>query len=428
MKKHTLLLIFLFTLSPQTLPANASAPSQATTFNDHLQRANAFIRSYRHFEAADALKEATKLGGTQHPSLHMRLAILYYGLGLIPEAIAEGEKAVQLAPGSKWYKYDLAKFYYVNKQYEKAQQQFSNLLNLDPGFTYGYYFLAKIFFHEKLYDMAWLSYERSKFLGHRGKHLEEKLRPYTTKPREDFSQQMDDTLFRFIKVSSKKKAEEILAKIHNGKLFENLELELKKEKNSNFDFGIMMLSELKNSVALSLTNSRPYTPPVIVQTEPDYRIMQRILPFDIQTWKTNLKNAASKSISEKTGLKSTGDENFSAKIAAFYALEHWKNVWESADVGAYFATYSKNFSPQNGVSIQSWRQKSRKNLTTPTIIRIKIDDPVVEMLAENRILISFQQNYTSNTYHSIVLKALTMEKETEGWKIVREQILQKLGN
>jgi len=39
----------------------------------------------------------------------MRLGILYYGLGLIPEAIAEGERVVHLAPSSKWYKYDLAK-------------------------------------------------------------------------------------------------------------------------------------------------------------------------------------------------------------------------------------------------------------------------------------------------------------------------------
>jgi len=429
MKKHALLLIFLctFSLLP-TAPANTAALPQTMTFNDYLQRANAYIRAYRHFEAADALKEATKLGGTKHPSLHMRLAILYYGLGLISEAIIEGEKAVQLTPDSKWYKYDLAKFYYVDKQYGKAQQQFSDLLTIDPGFTFGYYFLAELFFHQKLYDMAWLSYERAKLLGHRGKHLQEKLAPYTTKPRENFNQQPDDKLFRFIKVPSQEKAEEILTKIRNGKLFENLELELKKERNGDYDFGTMMLGELKDSVALSLKDNRPYATPVIIQTGPDYRIMQRVLPFDIQAWKTILKNAASRSAAEKMNRKPTGDENFSAKITAFYALEHWRNVWESADVKAYFAAYSKNFSPQKGVSLQSWRQKSRKNLTTPTFIRIQIDDPIVEMLTKNRMLVTFEQSYTSNTYHSVVLKALTMEKEAEGWKIIQEQILQKIGS
>ena len=190
----------------------------------------------------------------------------------------------------------------------------------------------------------------------------------------------------------------------------------------------MMLGELKDSVALSLKDNRPYATPVIIQTGPDYRIMQRVLPFDIQAWKTILKNAASRSAAEKMNRKPTGDENFSAKITAFYALEHWRNVWESADVKAYFAAYSKNFSPQKGVSLQSWRQKSRKNLTTPTFIRIQIDDPIVEMLTKNRMLVTFEQSYTSNTYHSVVLKALTMEKEAEGWKIIQEQILQKIGS
>ena len=139
------------------------------TFNDYLQRANEYIRAYRHFEAADALKEATKLGGTKHPSLHMRLAILYYGLGLISEAIIEGEKAVQLTPDSKWYKYDLAKFYYVDKQYGKAQQQFSDLLTIDPGFTFGYYFLAELFFQSKIIRHGLVELRESKTSGSSGK-------------------------------------------------------------------------------------------------------------------------------------------------------------------------------------------------------------------------------------------------------------------
>jgi tetratricopeptide (TPR) repeat protein len=100
----TTLLTSTFFLTP------ALAEDKATSFKEYLEQANSYIKSYRHFEASDALKEATKLGGAKHPSLHMRLGILYYGLGLIPEAIAEGERAVHLAPSSKWYKYDLANF------------------------------------------------------------------------------------------------------------------------------------------------------------------------------------------------------------------------------------------------------------------------------------------------------------------------------
>ncbi|MBU1567299.1 MAG: hypothetical protein KJ630_16960 [Proteobacteria bacterium] len=135
--------------------------------------------------------------------MHMRPALLYYDLGLIPEAITEGEKAVALAPLSKWYKYDLAKFYYVDKQYLKAEQQFISLLKLDPGFTFGYYYLAELYFRNKNFDMAWLSFQRARLLGFQGTHLEEKLAPHTKKPLEDFtdaSEQHDfqicQTLFR----------------------------------------------------------------------------------------------------------------------------------------------------------------------------------------------------------------------------------------
>src|SRR5512145_2360827 len=116
--------IFLSSLLFAFAPSLSFAADESLDFKEHLEKANDYIKAYRHFEAGDALKEATNLGGAKHPSLHMRLGILYYGLGLIPEAIAEGEKAVTLAPSSKWYKYDLAKFYYVDKQFSKAEEQF----------------------------------------------------------------------------------------------------------------------------------------------------------------------------------------------------------------------------------------------------------------------------------------------------------------
>ena len=138
-----LLLIFFF---------NATGPSSANqeiTVKEYLEKANNHLKADQHFSAGDALKEATRLGGAKHPSLHMRLAILYYGLGLIPDAITEGEKAVSLVPSSKRYKYDLAKFYLVDKQLNKAENEFSTLLKLDPGFALGYYYLAEVYFQKK---------------------------------------------------------------------------------------------------------------------------------------------------------------------------------------------------------------------------------------------------------------------------------------
>lgn len=423
----------------------AFASDSAKSFKEYLEQANSYIKSYRHFEASDALKEATKLGGAKHPSLHMRLGILYYGLGLIPEAIAEGERAVHLAPASKWYKYDLAKFYYVDKQYKKSKEQFTTLLKIDPGFTLAYYYLAELYSQQKQYDLAWLSMQRAYKLGYNGKHLEEKLSPLSTQPEENFDPSENSLkLFRFIKLSDARLAQELTNEIWNGKLFENLELELKKDQTRTAEFGIMTLDELGSEAALSLTDKKPYSRPLVIETGPDFRIMQRILPFDPARWQQILtvsqtaKPAASKPVAlqqeqpvqttAETPPAQTTDKHISSKLAAFYALESWKDAWEAQDVTGYLSAYSPTFRPNNNLSKKAWKAKRTRSIQRPRSIRIEIDDPVVEMLTDGQLLVTFKQSYTSNTYHDVVVKTLTMEKEEDGWKITKEREVKVINN
>jgi hypothetical protein len=433
------------------------AADESLNFKEHLEKANDYIKAYRHFEAGDELKEATKSGGVKYPSLHMRLAILYYGLGLIPEAIAEGEKAVALAPSSKWYKYDLAKFYYVDKQYSKAEEHFIALLKLDPGFTLGYYYLAELYFRNKDYDMAWLSFQRARLLGHQGKHLEEKLTPHTKKPTEDYAKiSKNNMIVRFIKLSSEEEAKALLDEIGKGKLFENLELELKKEKVGEADFGVMNINELKDSVAEIIRKRQPYSPPVVLKTETDYRIMQRIAPFDPANWRVALGtpsttpkgkapvvvDLATKKEADiakpaqrptpvaaapeaKPEIEAPADgkskEQLATQLAAYYTLESWKNAWQSADVTKYFSAYSSKFTPPDNMDIATWKKKRTASLTRPKFIHVKIKDPVVELLTDNHLLITFTQNYESDNYQDSVVKILTMEKEKGNWKISDER-------
>jgi hypothetical protein len=439
-----------------------SAANEGLSFKEQLEKANDCIKIYRHFEAGDALKEATKLGGAKHPSLHMRLGVLYYDLGLIPEAIAEGEKAVSLAPSSKWYKYDLAKFYYVDKQYSKAKEQFITLLKLDPGFTLGYYYLAELFFRNKDYDMAWLSFQRARLLGHRGKHLEEKLTSFTKKPAEDFSKiSKSNMIVRFIKLSSEDEAMIILDKISKGMLFENLELELKKEKSGTADFGVMNINELQDSVADTLRNRQPYSPPVVMKTGSDYCIMQQIIPFDPVAWRTIVgatsaspkdskekppvvATTSTKNDTEVTSLEppsgsatpiaikaSTAEtqqfprgkekEQLATQLAAYYALESWKNAWQAADIPRYFAAYSSTFTPPDNMDLATWKKKRTASLTRPKFIHLTIKDPVVELVTDSHLLITFTQTFQSDTYQDEVIKILTMVKEKGGWKISDER-------
>ncbi|TKB07583.1 lipopolysaccharide assembly protein LapB [Desulforhopalus sp. IMCC35007] len=440
MTRHFIIANILISFLSSTV---VMADDTASSFKNYLEQANDYIKSYRHYEASDALKEATKLGGAEHPSLHMRLGILYYGLGLIPEAIEQGERAVHLAPASKWYKFDLAKFYFVDKQFDKAEQQFTTLLRIDPGFTFAYYYLAELYFKNQKYDMAWLSMQRAYQLGYKGRHLEDKIAPLSSQPKENLDPPAESPkLFRFIKLASAEQAQKINDEIWNGKLFENVELELKKEQSPSAEFGILTLDELRASVADSLRDKKPYSRPLIIQTGPDYRILQRILPFDPKTWQETLMEAppvqrtnATTSKTEQpdprqqnvtaTAKQPNADIQISNKLAAFYALEAWKDAWETQDANSYLGAYSKNFTPEDGLSLSVWKDKRTRSIYRPSSIKIDIENPVVETLEENQLLITFKQSYTSNSYHDIVMKALTMEKEENGWKIIREREIKK---
>lgn len=431
-KKTTLSAILLWSLAA-ILPAGGTAAD----LKEHLDRANSHIQGHRHFQAVDALREATRLAGTQHPSLHMRLAILYYGLGLLPEAIAEGERAVQLAPASKWYKYDLGKFYFVNRQEEKAEREFIQLLRLDPGFTLGYYYLGELYYRQGKYDLAWLSLQRAHRLGHRGLHLQGRLTPLSSRPDEERTPADEARqLFRFIKVRSLDQAKEILQRIEQGALLENLELELAGTSGDGPVFGMMLLDELNSSLAETLRHSRPYGTPQIIRTGPDYRIMQKILPFDPESWlKSTPPGTVAQAPPTTTTLRTGGVEperspaqpgqeaDAADRQEVLATVEQWKNSWQTQDLTAYLAAYSGSFTPAGGESLAGWREQRQKSLDRPKRIGITIDDAKVEMEDSTHARVLFTQRYESDTYRDVVRKELTLEKEAAGWRITAEQEL-----
>ncbi|WP_457577516.1 tetratricopeptide repeat protein [Desulfomarina sp.] len=429
-KTSFLSIIFIFLLLLPFLPARAN---ETNACKKYIETAGRLIKADHHFEASDALRKAIDLDDSRHPSLHMKLAVLYYSLSLIPDAIREGEKAVNHNPSSKWFKYDLGKFYFANNQLDKAEKQFTTLLSLDPGFTFAYYYLAEVYFQKQRYDLAWLSLSRARFLGFKGTFLKEKLLPLTRKPTEDFEKTSDDKLFRFIKLPSREKAEEVLQNIRSGKLFEKMELQLKKDHLSGFGYGIMTLSELKKTIADTLKTSKPYSSPKMIKTGSDYRIMQRIMAFNPSAWQALTGKSARppyRSAQEETENpsreKPTAENRFSARLAAFYALENWKNSWENGDLKAYFGAYSDSFMPADQTNLARWKKKRENSLTLPKFIHIDLVNPVIEMIQPGKITITFQQIYESDRYADRIIKKLTFNREPDGWKIIREETVRNL--
>ena len=116
----------------------------------------------------------------------------------------------------------------------------------------------------------------------------------------------------------------------------------------------------------------------------------------------------------------------SSKLAAIYAVENWKMAWTEQNVDEYLTAYSNTFTPPDGLNLETWEKKRHRSLTKTSFIHIDIKDLVVETLNDKQLQVTFKQSYESDNYQDVVLKRLTMSKETKGWKIIEEKVIQKL--
>ena len=450
----------------------AQAADNRVSHEVYLERANALIRSYQHFAAAMALQQAIRLADDQYPSIYMRLAILYYGLGMIPDAIAAGEKAVALAPQTKWYKFDLAKFYLVDKRYQEAKEQLLALLQIDPGFTLGFVYLGEVYLALGQKNMAWACLQWADRLGRDSDLLRQKLQiaggSAPTGAEAPAKGQPD--YFRFIKVGSRKDADALLKQIANGKSFENLEMELQNTKSIHADFGLITVLELDKSLAGQLATVKVFAPPKVVQTGSDYRIMQKILPFDRAAWArvetsagikptaiiassplpppsatisvggraevvssiSSLPSAAVSSQAENQSAPAapqppavaTQDKTaaVSDQTSVSQAIEIWRNHWQNANTDLYLACYSPSFVPAKGISQSHWRAGRVKNLSLPSTMEISLSNIRITMQRENQATATFQQDYSSDRLQDSVMKTLSLRREKGEWKITKEVV------
>lgn len=141
---------------------------------------------------------------------------------------------------------------------------------------------------------------------------------------------------------------------------------------------------------------------------------KRIVPGFCQPATKTVASSASGSKSEAQNLS---DEQ--TAVLAFVTA--WKENWAEQDVDAYLSSYSETFSP-DGMSHKSWIDQRQRALKRPEWIRIEIENPVIN-LAGTQATVRFIQKYTASNYQDVVIKQLTLDKQTAGWMIVKETVL-----
>lgn len=100
-------------------------------------------------------------------------------------------------------------------------------------------------------------------------------------------------------------------------------------------------------------------------------------------------------------------------------LEQWRKAWESRDVDAYLAHYSRAFAPAKGRGLAVWQADRRRIIGKARDIRVTLAD-IKTRVDGDTASVSFRQSYSSRGYTDSMLKMLRLRREGDQWKIVSE--------
>jgi tetratricopeptide (TPR) repeat protein len=263
----------------------------------HERKGDMYINKKRFFLAIEEYRQAINQG-IKSPKLFRKLALLLYSMGFVDEAIVEMEKAVD----SEVFSMELGVLYLAKDRLKKAKEQFLAALEINPGYTHAYYYLGELFLRTRDYDMAWLSVKMAKRLGHKGQDVIRKLGALSKEPAVNPWDESGEAFYiRQILVDSYEKAEDIINRISEGELFEDIAFNESMGPNATIGgfMGDFSTSDLNPKIAEALLEMEILADPVIVETKQGFHIVQSIVPLNFEFWKKLLADSDKVSMKNK---------------------------------------------------------------------------------------------------------------------------------
>src|SRR3546814_4870915 len=95
-------------------------------------------------------------------------------------------------------------------------------------------------------------------------------------------------------------------------------------------------------------------------------------------------------------------------------------AWASQDVDAFLAMYATDFTPEGGISRETWVAQRRDRISTPKKISVRVIDPKTSDIEDGAVRVSFSQAYESDSFSDTVNKVIELVPVNGSWKIVRE--------
>lgn len=103
-------------------------------------------------------------------------------------------------------------------------------------------------------------------------------------------------------------------------------------------------------------------------------------------------------------------------------LEAWKADWERQDSDGFLAHYSSRFLFNEG---KGWAESKRRNIANKDWIKLDLTDLSLFLYpSDDLAVVTFTQEYVSNTYRNTSRKRLYLSQENGEWRIALEKSLQ----
>lgn len=258
----------------------------------HYQLAQRHLDAGRPFWAVHSYRRALETGA-KNPNIHRELSQVLYDLGFVDQAINEMEEAIKAAPVNDFLHMELGVFCLASGRLQRAQVEFSRVLELNPGFSYGYYYLGEVFYRLGQYDDSSIALVLAQRLGLPGFDLERKLVDLGWQlPQKPWFETTTDYYLRRITLDSRATVDDVMRRLGDGELFEELARQFSTgdESQNGGYVGAIALKNMPADFAQRLAGGESFSPPVLLKADGVFHLVQRIAPFDAVTWRGKTAN------------------------------------------------------------------------------------------------------------------------------------------
>ena len=103
-------------------------------------------------------------------------------------------------------------------------------------------------------------------------------------------------------------------------------------------------------------------------------------------------------------------------------MNSWAQAWSNNDVSGYLGFYAPAFETPGGEPRSDWEATRKLRIAKPKKIEVSIESPKVKFADNNRVTVTFRQNYRSPGLKVSSTKTLVMVKANGRWQIQQERI------